>query len=201
MIAYGGKRGDRLTAEDYVREAFVVLSESGSEGLTIAVLCERLEVTKGSFYHHFGGMPGFVNQLLAYWESEHSERLIAISKAQPDPTLRITTLTELGVGLPHGSEAAIRAWGRSSPEVAEATARVDKRRERHVVDAVAALGIDRPRARVLGRIAINLLVGTQQREHPVDLKRLRQMFDEVNKLIFLEADPDLVARLVELTGG
>ncbi len=146
-------------------------------------------------------MPGFVTQLLAYWESEHSDRLIAISKAQPDPTLRITTLTELGVGLPHGSEAAIRAWGRSNPEVAEATARVDKRRERHVVDAVAALGIDRPRARLLGRIAVNLLVGTQQREFPVDLRRLRQMFDEVNKLVFLEADPDLVARLMELTGS
>lgn len=191
---------DRLTAEDYFREALAVLSEYGSEAMTIAVLCERLEVTKGSFYHHFGGMPGFVTQLLAYWESEHSDRLIAISKAQPDPTLRITTLTELGVGLPHGSEAAIRAWARSSPEVAEATARVDKRRERHLVDAVTALGIDRPRARLLTRIALNLLIGTQQREHPVDLKRLRQMFDEVNKLIFFEADPKLVARLVALSG-
>jgi AcrR family transcriptional regulator len=192
---------ERLTVEDYVREALAVLGEYGSETMTIAVLCERLEVTKGSFYHHFGGMPGFITQLLAYWESEHSERLIAISKAQPDPALRITTLTELAVGLPHAPEAAIRAWGRSNAEVADATARVDKRRERHVVDAVAALGIDRPRARLLSRIALNLLIGTQQREHPVDLKRLRQMFEEVNKLIFVEADPALVARLVELTGS
>jgi AcrR family transcriptional regulator len=191
---------DRLTPEDYFREALAVLGESGSEAMTIALLCDRLEVTKGSFYHHFGGMPGFVAQLLDYWEREHSERLIKISKAQPDPTLRIFTLTEMGVGLPHASEAAIRAWGRSSPEVAEATARVDRRRERHLVDAVSALGIDRQRARVLARIALNLLVGVQQREHPVDLKRLRQMFEEVNKLVFLEADPDLVARLMEVTG-
>lgn len=187
---------DRLTPEDYFREALAVLGESGSEALTIAVLCDRLEVTKGSFYHHFGGMPGFVTQLLEYWEREHSERLIKISKAQPDPTLRIFTLTEMGVGLPHASEAAIRAWGRSSPEVAEATERVDRRRERHLVDAVSALGIDRPRARVLARIALNVLVGVQQREHPVDLKRLRQMFEEVNKLVFLEADPELVARVM-----
>jgi AcrR family transcriptional regulator len=187
-----------LTPEDYFREALAVLGESGSEGMTIAILCERLEVTKGSFYHHFGGMPGFVTQLLDYWEREHSERLIKISKAQPDPTLRIFTLTEMGVGLPHASEAAIRAWGRSSPEVAEATERVDRRRERHLVDAVSALGIDRPRARVLARIALNVLVGVQQREHPVDLKRLRQMFEEVNKLVFLEADPELVARVMEV---
>lgn len=192
---------ERLTPEDYFREALAVLGESGSDALTIAVLCDRLEVTKGSFYHHFGGMPGFVTQLLEYWEREHSERLIKISKAQPDPTLRILALTEMGVGLPHASEAAIRAWGRSSPEVADATARVDRRRERHLIDAVSALGIDRQRARLLARIGLNVLVGVQQREHPVDLKRLRQMFEEVNKLVFLEADPDLVARLIEVTGG
>ena len=187
---------ERLTAEDYFREALDVLGDYGSEALTIAVLCERLQVTKGSFYHHFGGMPGFVAQLLEYWEREHSERLIAISKAQPDPALRLSTLIELAVGLPHAPEAAIRAWGRSNAEVAEATARVDKRRERHVVDAVVAMGVERPRARLLGRISLNLLVGVQHREHPVDLKRLRQMFEEINKLIFVEADPELVARLV-----
>ena len=191
---------ERLTPEDYFREALAILGEAGSEAMTIALLCERLDVTKGSFYHHFGGMPGFVTQLLEYWEREHSERLIKISRAQPDPTLRIFTLTEMGVGLPHASEAAIRAWGRSSPEVAQATERVDRRRDRHLVEAVSALGIDRQRARVLARIGLSLLIGVQQREHPVDLKRLRQMFEEVNKLVFLEADPELVARLMKITG-
>ena len=188
---------ERLTAEDYFREAFDVLARHGSEALTIAALCDRLEITKGSFYHHFGGMPGFVTQLLEFWEREHSERLIAMSKAQPDPALRITMLTEVAVGLPHGPEAAIRAWGQSNPDVAAATARVDKRRERHVVDAIAALGIDRPRARLLARLALDLLVGIQQREQPGDLKRIRQMFEELNKLVFLEADAELVERLVD----
>jgi AcrR family transcriptional regulator len=191
---------DRLSPDDYFREALAVLDEFGSDALTIAVLCERLDVTKGSFYHHFGGMPSFVTQLLEYWEREHSERLIKISKAQPDPTMRIFTLTDMGVGLPHGSEAAIRAWGRSNAEVAEVTARVDRRRERHLVDASVALGVDRPRAKVLARIGLSVLIGVQQREHPVDLKRLRQAFEEINKLIFLEADPELVARLMEVTG-
>ena len=115
---------ERLTAEDYFREAFDVLARNGSEALTIAALCDRLEITKGSFYHHFGGMPGFTTALLTFWESEHSDRLIALSRAVPDPALRITTLTDLAVGLPHGPEAAIRAWGRSSPEVAANTARI-----------------------------------------------------------------------------
>jgi AcrR family transcriptional regulator len=191
---------ERLTADDYFREALAVLGEQGSNAMTIASMCDRLDVTKGSFYHHFGGMPGFVEQLLTYWEREHSERLIAISRAQPDPTLRILGLTEMAVHLPHASESAIRAWGRSNPEVAEVTARVDKRRERHVVDAIAALGIDRPRSRLLGRIAIDLLIGIQVREVPPDPKRVRQMFEEINKLVFLEADPELVDRVRAASG-
>ena len=189
---------ERLTQEDYYREALAVLGDHGSDGLTIAALCERLRVTKGSFYHHFGGMPGFVTQLLDYWAREHSERLIKISKAQPDPTSRILMLTDMGVHLPHAPEAAIRAWGRSSAEVAEVTARVDRRRERHLSDAITALGIDRARARLLARLGLTVLIGAQQRENPVDLKRLRAIFEETNKLIFIEADPVLAARLERL---
>lgn len=185
----------RLSADDYFRVALDVLGESGSRAMTIAVLCERLQVTKGSFYHHFGGLQGFVDGLLAYWESEHSERLIAVSKAQPDVALRFYNLSMLGAALPHASEAAMRAWGRSDAEVAEAVARVDKRRERHVVESIVALGVERARARLFTRIALNILVGAQMREDPVDAKRLRQAFEEVNRVVLAEADPRLVARL------
>lgn len=192
---------ERLNVEDYYREAFDVLGESGSEALTINVLCERLQVTKGSFYHHFGGMPAFVEALLLFWESEHSDRLIAISKAQPDPTLRMATLVDIAVALPHATEAAIRAWARSNAEVSTVTVRVDRRRERHITDAIVALGLDRPPARLLARMTMNLLVGAQQREPSVDTKRLRQSLEEFQKLVFLEADPKLVARLRRSTGN
>jgi AcrR family transcriptional regulator len=191
---------DRRTAEDYFRAALDVLGEQGSDALTIAALCERLDITKGSFYHHFGGWPRFVEDLLAYWEREHSERLIALSKLQPDPTLRITLLTEMGVGLPHASESAIRAWGRSNAEVAAVVERVDKRRERHVVDSIAALGIERPRARLLARLSIDLLVGIQTREVPPEPRRVRAMLEEIQKVVLREADPMLVERVRELVG-
>lgn len=194
-------RVERLSATDYYREAFEVLGEFGSENLTIALLCDRLGITKGSFYHHFGNMPSFVTGLIDFWASEHSDRLIAMSKSQPDPTLRVAALIDIAVDLPHASEAAIRAWGRSNADVAEVTLRVDRRRERHLTDAIVALGIDRASARVLARMALNMLVGAQQREQPVDLKRLRSMFEELNKLIFLEADPELVAHLISATSG
>jgi hypothetical protein len=157
-------------------------------------------VTKGSFYHHFAGMPTFVDQLLAFWEREHSDRLIALSRAQPDATLRITTLTDMGVNLPHASESAIRAWGRSSPEVAEVVERVDRGREKHAVDSIIALGVPRRRARLLGRLAVDLLIGIQTLEVPPAPRRVRELLQEIEQLVFLEADPELVQRLRERAG-
>lgn len=188
---------ERLSGADYYREALDVLAEWGSEALTIASLCDRLGVTKGSFYHHFGSMPAFVTQLLAYWEGEHEDALVS-PKTVPDPSERLVALLDTAAGLPHETEAAIRAWGRSNGEVAESTERVDRRRERRLTDTVVALGVDRPRARILGRLAVDSLVGAQQREHPVDVRRLRQVFDQVRRVILLEADPALSARLAKL---
>ncbi|HET6877848.1 MAG TPA: helix-turn-helix domain-containing protein [Jatrophihabitans sp.] len=188
---------ERLSVADYYREALDVLAEWGSEALTIASLCERLGVTKGSFYHHFGSMPAFVTQLLGYWEAEHGEVHVS-PKTVPDPAQRLDALFDAAAQLPHETEAAIRAWGRSNTEVAESTERVDRRRERRLVDTVVALGVDRLRARVLGRLAVDALVGAQQREHPADVRKLRQVFDQVRRMILLEADPGLAARLAKI---
>jgi AcrR family transcriptional regulator len=169
----------RRTPADFFQAALAVLGESGSQALTIATLCARVRVTKGSFYHHFDGMPGFVDDLLLFWEREYSERLIRISRSERDPSARLYALAELGGSLPHAAESAIRAWGRSSPDVAEVVTRVDRRRERHVVEAIVALGVDRTRARLLGRIAIDLLVGIQTREVTPEPRRVRQMLEEI----------------------
>jgi AcrR family transcriptional regulator len=52
--------------EDYFHAALDILTDFGPESLTAARLCERLNVTKGSFYHHFQGMDDFVESL-AVW--------------------------------------------------------------------------------------------------------------------------------------
>lgn len=174
---------ERLTTQDYVREALVVLGEEGPEALTIAGLCERLGVTKGSFYHHFGGLPGFVDVLLESWEREEGRRLAAAVRAYPDPGERLAALVELLVESPHATEAALRGWGRDRPDVAAAVQRVDRRRERQLAEAMIGYGVEREQARVLARLAVNAVVGAQHREQPVDVRRLWQLFEEFDRLL------------------
>jgi AcrR family transcriptional regulator len=171
------------TRRDYFDAAMAILSEHGPESLTIAALCERLGVSKGSFYHHFRGMPGFVEDLVADWEVEHNDRLIDRSNGERDPMRRVEVLREIAVGLPHGAEAAIRAWSRSSPAVAVAVARVDVRRELHIADSLALLGLEPRRARHFARMGLAIVVGIQQMQRPVDRAALEAMLSDFNQTL------------------
>lgn len=168
----------RANRSAYLESALDVLAVAGSEGLTISELCSRLGVTKGSFYHHFSGMPEFVTALLEFWEEQRSRRLIEASAAVPDPEARFKLLSDIAVGLPHEAEAALRAWGRSNIEVRAVVERVDEARERHLAESLVLFGLPLEKAELRARIAVAILVGTQQRENPVDVERLRAMLED-----------------------
>src|SRR5205807_3283997 len=92
--------------------------------------------------------------------------------ATTDALERIDLLRRLAVALNHEAESAIRGWARTNPVVAEFQRRVDREREGALVQAFVDIGIDKKEARVLARIGLTILVGTQQIEEKVDRKRL-----------------------------
>ena len=177
-IPYGMVAGmSTLTRDDYLATGLDLLAEGGVSAVTIAALCERLGVTKGSFYHHFDSVPGFHAALLACWE-EGTHRSIEAARAVADSRKRLSVLKELAVAAPHEAESAIRAWGRSSEPAAAVVRRVDAAREANLVESFRALGLPPTRARHLARIGLATLIGTQSLERPVDRKRLLAVFDE-----------------------
>ena len=172
-----------LAVEDYFVDALRLLGDTGSDGLTIAVLCERLGVTKGSFYHHFGAMPAFVTALIGYWEADQAARLTALPRPDGYPAEQLESLVETALDLPYPVERAIRAWGATNADIAAAQARVDRRRERRAADTLVGLGLDRDHARQLARLALSALAGVQLRDEAWDRRRMRLVLDELARLV------------------
>ena len=59
----------KLSKEDWLEKGFEILSEFNQDKLRIQYLCDRLGVTKGSFYHHFQGIQGYISELLLRMEA------------------------------------------------------------------------------------------------------------------------------------
>jgi AcrR family transcriptional regulator len=177
-----------LSRDDYLAAGLDLLAEGGVGAVTIAALCDRLGVTKGSFYHHFGDVSAFHEALLASWEGG-TYHAIERARSVSDSHKRLSVLKELGVAAHHEAESAIRAWGRSYPPAATVVRRVDQAREASLVESFRAIGIPATRARHLARIGLATLIGTQALERPVDRKRLLAVFDEYQE--WLESASDV----------
>jgi AcrR family transcriptional regulator len=171
----------RQSKDDYYRAALELLADGGVDGLTLANLCERLGVTTGSFYAHFGGIREFHTGFLEQWADGRVYALKEQVDATTEPLDRIDLLRRIAVALNHEAESAIRGWARTNPLVAEYQRLVDAAREAVLLQAFVDIGIDKKEARVLARIGLTILVGTQQIEEKVDRKRLDALLSEYQR--------------------
>lgn len=164
-----------VTREDYFEAALAILAEGGAGSLKVATLCSSLNVTSGSFYGYFGKFDAFVHEFLAYWQQTQTDRILALVAVPESPQERLLRLNELGRGLPHQAEGAIRSWAHTSKPVAEMQELVDSRRVQAIFDLLQPLGVSVGEAHILSTMAMTLLVGLQQWRQP----RIEADFDEV----------------------
>jgi AcrR family transcriptional regulator len=145
-----------------------VLADLGYGRLKLAEVCDRLGITTGSFYHFFSNWPAYTRELVEHWRKASTTRLVELVRAEPDPRRRLDRIIDIGLNLPHGAEAAIRAWSSADPYVYEVQKDVD--RQRHDITRECALEIlpDERQAELFADWAVYLLVGYEQSTLPRD---------------------------------
>jgi AcrR family transcriptional regulator len=157
-----------VSREAYFQTGLDVLSDLGYGGLKLAEVCNRLGVTTGSFYHYFSGWPAYTRELVENWMKERTVLVIDVLRREPDPRRRIDSLVAVGLELPHGAEAAIRAWGSIDPDVYDIQVQVDQQRFDVMYSAALEILQDTQQAQMFARWAVYLLVGYEQATLPRD---------------------------------
>ncbi|HEY3467789.1 MAG TPA: TetR/AcrR family transcriptional regulator [Amycolatopsis sp.] len=175
------------TRRAYFDAALDLLAEHGFTGLNVGALCRALGVTSGSFYHHFGGWPGFVDGLLEHWENRQVLILRERNFGTGGPAADFAALMDLTLGLPHEAEAAIRAWAMNDETVRAAQKRVDQARLRTVGRAVEGIVGDRALARTLTSLGMAMLVGHQQLASAGEHSELETLLAEYTSLVHSRA--------------
>jgi AcrR family transcriptional regulator len=181
----------RITRDDWISEGFRVLSSEGDAALTVDTLCERLERSKGSFYHHFDGRPGYVRALLETWERQSTDRLIAIGRSDAPVAQRLRALNQGASELKNSRlERAIRGWAAREPEAALVQDRVDRRRLAFLEELFEERMGKGASALRLARVFQLVFVGAQHLDPPLEGDELYQTFRSLDPLFHVSRGED-----------
>jgi AcrR family transcriptional regulator len=167
---------------DYLEAGLELLAKAGADAVTIASLCTRLGVTKGSFYHHFVDRADFIRKLLVHWERAFGGRTRALILGEADVRKRVALMQEAALRL-QDLDGAIRHLARSDPYAAAVLRRVERQREEALVATFRELGIPAERATRLAGIGLALAAGSQQRELRIDKQRFAGLLEEYRRWV------------------
>ncbi len=164
-------------ADVWVREGLTVLAEMGPDGLTIDELCRRLDLTKGSFYHHYANRSMYIRALLEFWEREMTLRVIEVSQQEGSALQQLHRLTQLSTTFEHERvETIIRAWASQDETVRAYQERVDSRRVQYLSELCATILDDPDDGLLLARIFYTMYVGAQHISPPLSGKELQRLY-------------------------
>lgn len=118
-----------MTKQDWIDSSLKLVSKYGADTLKIDVLCKKLKVTKGSFYHHFKNHKIFIAEILEYWYKTFTLDIInQIKEHQDNPIKQIELLDEIIYSKDLNIEIEFRAWGLRNKSVLPYMEKIDKER-------------------------------------------------------------------------
>ena len=179
----------RLTREVWFEAGRRVLREEGAAGLTIERLTQELEVTKGSFYHHFKNRDDYSQGLLTHWEKTLTQEFIESSRHEEGFSGRIERLNRLSqAAFDPQLELAIRAWALREPAVMAFQERVDRQRLAYLTELFQMITGTGQLASDLALIRYAFSVGAQQLRPALEPGHYSRLFGLLQRQLVETAD-------------
>ncbi len=153
-----------LTEADWVNAATEILVKENVRGIRIDALCEKLGVTKGSFYWHFNTRAELLSAILKNWQRRMTSNVIQnVSRGGDSGFARLKSLISLP-RMPRSpafaqTEMSIRDWGRRVDLPRQAVQEVDNIRLEYLAELYRQEGFDAETARIRAYVAYCVMMG------------------------------------------
>jgi AcrR family transcriptional regulator len=152
-----------LGAADWIEAAMDVIAEHGPKGIRIAALCDRLGVTKGSFYWHFESREDLLNAVLAEWRRRMTVDVTGrLESAGEPPAMLRRALSLIRKKRPtrQGAiERSVRQWARTDAVAEGAVVEVDGLRRDFFQSVFRKAGHGEADARRRAYVAYAIMMG------------------------------------------
>jgi len=132
----------RLSVDDWVSAAIEIATAEGVQGIKINRLCERLGVTKGSFYWHFADLDALLSAVADRYGSGQDATRIRLNQLQSiEPRQRLAEGLQAFVANDLGRlDNAMRAWAQTDERARAAVAAADQYKFGYLVQVFGELG-------------------------------------------------------------
>lgn len=117
----------RNSRETWLRKALETIARDGDKGVRIDALARDLNITKGSFYHHFRDRQDFIDQVVDFWVERYNRYVIeTIEQFEGSPEDRLRSLMKLLKREELDAyDMTFRAWAVHDPGIAKRVRQVD----------------------------------------------------------------------------
>lgn len=123
-----GKRRPRLVRQDWIDAGIERLAHEGIGAVSVERLAGQLDVTRGSFYHHFNHREELLRAMLDYWAERWTYRIreqLAGLDLDPGTTL-LALMRLIRVEGASRYDAPFRAWALHDDLARQVVERVDR---------------------------------------------------------------------------
>lgn len=173
----------RLTREDWIAAGQDILRSKGISAVKLAELTRTLDVSTGSFYHHFNDFEAYLGDLAASYSVDRVHGVLdRTTFDDADPLGRIRELARLSIV--EGTfelDRAMRIWATMDPRAAETVRAAEALVLKFLCGAFRDLGFDEVQAELRSRILMS-----------VNIAQL-QLFDGNGRRRFFKQAMDLLA--------
>lgn len=177
----------KLSKENWVAAAINQLKEYGPMGVSGEKIARRLDVTRGSFYHHFSSMDELIELMLQHWEQTQTLDILDRTYQQyTDLNRKMTTLLESAWNSDAELEIAMRQWAFSNQLVRSHVERIDRVRLGFISAVYIELTNSESRGRKLGKIAYYGLLGALHSWPRFTKEQLKETILEIQSLLIQE---------------
>ncbi|MBT6338355.1 MAG: TetR/AcrR family transcriptional regulator [Desulfobacula sp.] len=182
----------KLNKVAWFEQGFNILKTFGAADLTIENLTNKLNKTKGSFYHHFKNRDDYFEKLLGFWEKKQTFDIEEIRKQEKSFEGINSTLLKLSKkNMDPDIEVAIRAWALRDPLARSFQERIDNQRLGFLRAMFSLMTDDPEQVEMISLIRYCFYIGSHQLIPSIDEKiykekiaALMEMFEtyvELNK--------------------
>lgn len=148
------RKGYRVDKELWLRTALETVAHTNSDKISIDALANKLNVTKGSFYHHFKSRQDLVDQIIEYWVQRFNayviETVSAIEGSGEEKLLALMKLVnQEGLNL---YDTTLRAWAAKDSKIAAKILEVDLDRYKLLKSLFSEMGFEGEELEIRTRI-------------------------------------------------